>query len=167
MPWNQWIILSLAAVLCLATRSAPQLRAADEAEKADVQLLKEHHVGTSNAALIEVLRNNSLTDASRAVLNRLIREMGSKAYAQRQRASKKLVAAGPKALSFLRRALKDPDNEIARRAQQCITAIKREYPSAIYSAVARLLARRHPPGATEVLLRHLPDAYGSTTSEDV
>src|SRR5262249_4118662 len=39
--------------------------------------------------------------------------------------------------------------------------------SAIYSAVARLLARRHPPGATEVLLRHLPDAYGSTTSEDV
>jgi hypothetical protein len=167
MPWNQWTILPLAAVLCLATRSAPLLSAADEVEKADVQLLREHRVGTSNAALIEVLRNNCMTAASRGELNRLFREMGSKAYVERQRASKKLVAAGPKALSFLRRALQDPDVEIARRAQSCIAAIERECPSAIFSAVARLLARRHPPGATEVLLHYLPDAYGSTTSEDV
>jgi hypothetical protein len=167
MGRNQSISLLVTAVLGIAFGTAPLPQAADDGGKADEQLLKDHQVGTGSGELIEFFRKNCVTDADRADVNRLIRELGSTAFARRRQASKKLAAAGPKALPFLRRALNDADVEIARRAQHCIAVIERDNSPAVLAAAARLLAQRQSPGAMKILLRYLPDAYGSTTAEEV
>src|SRR5205823_11548513 len=89
------------------------------------------------------------------------------AYPVRSHASKALIAAGPPALPLLRQALRNPDREVARRAELCIAEIERSPGSALPAAAARLLARRQPPEAVAVLLRYLPHADDETVEEEV
>jgi HEAT repeat protein len=167
MRQNRWTFLLLTALLWIACGNGSLLQAADEADKADEQLLKEHHIGIDSRALSEFLLKNCINEGDRAALDRLVLQLGNQAFVKRQQASKKLVGAGPKALPFLHRALKNADVEIARRAERCIRVIEREHAGGVHAAAARLLARKQSPRAMEVLLRYLPAAYGSTTAEEV
>ena len=56
----------------------------------------------------------------------LIRQLGSDNFQERERATQELVRIGTPALESLRRVLKDSDQELIIRAQQCITTIERD-----------------------------------------
>jgi hypothetical protein len=59
------------------------------------------------------------------------------------------------------------DEEVRRRAEQCIQAIERIPHAARTMAVARLLGVRRPDGAAEVLLAYLPSADWRAVGEDL
>src|SRR5438132_10025688 len=64
-------------------------------------------------------------------IDRLIHELGSKDFAERERAATAIVAIGESALGKLKTASKSPDPEVARRAKTCIDAIERMRPVAV------------------------------------
>jgi HEAT repeat protein len=123
---------------------------------ADEALLKEAGVVPDGPGLLEFFRKRSLTEADRQRLEQRVRQLGSRAYRERTKATSELMQMGPPSLPFLRAALKDPDLEIVRRAQKCIDYIERGPGPTLPAAAAHLLARRQPPGAVSSLLTYLP-----------
>ncbi len=57
-------------------------------------------------------------------IDRLIAQLGSDIYAEREAAARQLVAIGEPAVPGLRKALTSPDREVARRARACIEGIE-------------------------------------------
>lgn len=120
--------------------------------------LKAAKVGTDGPALLEYLRQRSVTAATKERITRLVRRLGSEDFTEREQASKELVAAGGVAVPFLRQAAQSGDVEVAQRAQQCLKQIKGETDAEVTTAVIRLIGLRRPAGAAEVLLGFLPAA---------
>src|SRR5207245_664400 len=90
-----------------------------EANAADEQLLKGVHLALDGPALLDFLRAQTLTETSRARVQALIRQLGDRAFAQREQASTELIALGRLALPQLRLAVRDDDLEVRRRAEDC------------------------------------------------
>jgi HEAT repeat protein len=141
--------------------------AADEAGEADARLLREAHVSADDTSLLEFFKKRTLTNADRVELQRLIRLLGSESFEERERASHTLLSRGPLALRFLQEALRDPDPEIVRRADRCISEIEQGPGASLPAAAARTLARRHPPEAMAALLEYVPFADDDTVEEEV
>src|SRR5438128_2544271 len=76
-------------------------------------------------------------------------------------------AIGLPAVGLLRQAERDPDVEIVRRAERCLQRIEKVPSTALSAAAARLVARRPPEGAAEVLLNYLPLADDETVADEV
>src|SRR5205807_2140333 len=138
-----------------------------EVDNADEILLRDACLGTDGPALLAFFRKRTPSQDDQRHLQGLLRQLGSTAYPVRSHASKALIAAGPPALPLLRQALRNPDREVARRAELCIAEIERSPGSASPAAAARLLARRQPPEAVAVLLRYLPHADDETVADEV
>lgn len=68
-------------------------------------------------------RGEQTSDAPTDPLQRWIKHLGSTAYAERQDASKKLIALGEKAIPALRQATKSNDLEVRRRAREILLAV--------------------------------------------
>jgi hypothetical protein len=161
----RFCLLALLALLFLAGPVA--LAAEDPVEAADVKLLKDVRVGTDGAGLLEFFKQRSLTGDDEQRLQELVRQLGSKRFAAREKASRELVQRGTPALKVLRPALTDPDREIARRAEACIATIEEGPGPALPAAAARLLARRAPAGAVAALLTYLPFADDAMVEQEV
>jgi HEAT repeat protein len=157
-----WGLLAL-----LPAAGAARAAEADEQAAADERLLREARVAVTDGALLEFLRQRSLTDDDRAKLDAIVRRLGSAVYEERERASAALAARGSPALPFLRRALNDADAEVRRRARRCLEEIERGPGSALPAAAVRLLARRRPAGALEVLLTYAPFADDEFVEDEV
>jgi outer membrane protein assembly factor BamB len=155
------VLAFVAGVACAADPAAAEQRAADE------QILRAARVGTDGPALLEFIRKRTITDARRFNIPNLIRRLGDDSFAVRQKASADLAALGPVALPLLRAALKDPDVEIARRAEECIRLIEQEYNATVVPAALRLLADRKPAGAVDALLTFAPFADDEAVAEEV
>jgi hypothetical protein len=93
--------------------------------------------------------------------------LGDDDFKVRERASKALVAVGPRARPLLREALKDPDPEVKRRAEECLRGIDEGATAAVIASAVRVLADRKPDGAAEALLGYLPFAEDETVAETV
>ncbi len=156
------LALILALGLPAASRLAP---AAEVPHDQDEEVLKRAAVPTDGTSLLAFLRRRTLTDADRRRLEDLIHDLASGSFRARERASRALVAAGPPALPFLRRALGHPDLEVARRAGDCIAEIERGPGSTLPVAVLHLLARRPPEGTVPVLLAYAPFVDDETVEE--
>jgi hypothetical protein len=124
-------------------------------------------VGTDSKSLVEFFRNRSLTAEGRKELEKLIRQLGSDQYAQREQATKELIRRGRLAIPFLKRALENPDLEIVRRARRCLAAIKGGPGPELAMAAARIMARKHPAEAVPALLAYLPFADDRSVVEEV
>jgi hypothetical protein len=153
-------------VLLTVLGSAGSLRA-DEGADQDEQLLREARVGTDGDGLLTFLRRRTLTDADREKLEQLIRRLGNEAFAEREKATAELVARGPLAVPFLNRAKRDPDAEVAHRAEECLREIAAGPGPAVSAAVVRQLARRAPAGALAGLLNYVPFADDQAVEEEV
>jgi HEAT repeat protein len=140
---------------------------ADEVAEADAKLLREHGIAADGPSLLEFLRKRSLSEDQREQITRLILQLGSNVFRDREAATKELIRWGPPALPALRSALEDNDAEIARRAQRCIQAIESGPGTALPAAVIRTLARRHPPGAVAALLRYAPFTTDPYIEEEI
>src|SRR5262249_51793622 len=134
---------------------------------ADEATLKDAGLKTDGPALLDFFRKRTLSEADKAKLAGLVRKLGDPSFKMREQASASLLTAGRSALPFLRSAVKDPDLELARRAQQCVQAIESRADAVLSLAAARLLAVRRPPGTVEVILKYLPFADDENLEDDL
>lgn len=146
-------------LLALALATAPD---------ADLKLLADAGLPTDDGpALLDYFRRRAVTDADRAAIDQLVRQLGSPKFELRERASAKLVEFGASAVVQLRQAETNPDVEIARRAERCLAAIEKVPGTALSSAVARRVAKLKPPGAVGVLLAYMPAAEDEVVADEL
>jgi HEAT repeat protein/outer membrane protein assembly factor BamB len=131
------------------------------AEKA----LQEAKIQTDGPSLLQYFRARTLSEADKAKLAGIVRQLGSRSYKVRAKASRDLLIAGRAAIPFLRPALHDPDVEIVRRAEELLRRIESGSDAALATAAAQLVAARKPDGATRVLLAFLPFADDDMVQE--
>jgi hypothetical protein len=160
------VALALVA-LAVALALPPRPLSADEAAEADEKVLKDAGVGTDGPALLDFFRRRTLSDADRKRIGDLIGHLGSNSFDEREAASRSLRARGTPAVPFLRRALGDPDPEVARRARLCLEELENGPGPALAAAAARTLARRQPPGTVPMLFAYLPHADDEAVEEEV
>jgi hypothetical protein len=145
-------------LLFLVLGPAPLPRCAASSPKApEEQLLQENGVSADGPGLLDFFRQRSPA-ADRRRLEQLVRQLGSADFAERQQASRALLAWGPGALPLLKQALASEDPEVVRRAKACLEQTGQRSETALVTAALRLLARRQPPGAVEALLAFAPAA---------
>ncbi len=129
------------------------------------KLLEDAGLPTDGPGLVKFFRDRTLSGKDRARLAGLAGQLGSRSFAAREKATRELIAAGEHALEPLRSALKSPDPEVRRRAQECVEAVERTPHAARAAAAARVLAARRPEGAADALLAYLPFADGEAVGE--
>ena len=134
-----------------------------------VKILKEAGIAADGPSLIKYFQARTPSAGDQARYAELVRALGDKRFSVREKATRDLIAIGEPALPFLKKALKDGDLEMTRRAAGCIRAIERVPFATLTAAAAHLLALRRPDGAAEVLLAYLPfadwDAVGDNLLE--
>jgi hypothetical protein len=133
----------------------------------DEQTLREAKVGTDGPALLEFFRKRTAKDVDPTKIKALVRQLGDDSFEKREQASAQLIAVGASAVPHLKEALKDPDIEIVRRAEECLRRIGEGSTGAVVDAAARLLAARKPDGAAEALLAYLPYAEDDIAADEV
>src|SRR5262245_17143225 len=154
------LLAALPFLVAPAGPEAPDLR---EEEK----VLEAAKVPTDGPGLLSYFRDRTPSDAEKLRLATLVRQLGHRSFAVREKASRQLITAGEAALPFLKPALKDADAEVVRRTNECIAEIELVPHAARHVAAARLLAVRRPEGAAEVLLAFLPFADWETIGEQL
>ena len=148
--WLPSLLALLALGLVRAAAADPEAAAEDE------QILHAAEMPTDGPGLLDFLRKRSLADADHFRALALIRKLGDANYDVREQATASVRAMGPAVRPLLRDALRDPDLEVAFRAQRCLTAIDQSGQPAALAAAVRMLARLKPPGTVEVVLAGLP-----------
>src|SRR5262249_48184709 len=139
----------------------------DPALEEDERLVREAKEPTDAAGLVAFFRKRTLSDADRSAIERLVKQLGARSFAQREKATQELVRWGTSAKKFLEPATRHTDAEIVRRASFCLEEINKGPGPSLPSAAARLLARRAPTEAVSVLLAYLPFADDTTVQDDV
>jgi hypothetical protein len=139
-------------------------RELDYARQAE-ERLKKAELPTGNKEIVEYLRRKTPTPELLQKVRQRIRDLGDDMFEVREKAGEELIALGPVALPALEAAVKDADQEVVRRAQDCLKAIEERYQPELMAAAIRLLALRQGPGATETLMALLPSSTGVVTSE--
>src|SRR6516225_55312 len=119
MPSTRFPLILLVAVPLSWAGTA----ADDGAEQA--KILKEAGIASDGPGLIKYFKTRTPSLGDQARYAALVRALGDKSFVVREKASKDLIAIGEPALPFLKKALKDGDLELTRRAGVCIRAIER------------------------------------------
>jgi len=158
-----WIRLG---VVVLVFQSCATVRAEENTE-ADERQLKAAGAGVDGTALLKFFKDRTPTETNRLKLAKLVRQLGDDSFAQRQQASRELIASGRLAFSILKPALKDKDPEVSSRAEQCLIEIRRADDSGLPLAAARLLAQRAPDGSVAALFDFLPFADDESLEEEI
>ncbi len=133
----------------------------------DESILKAGGVGPDDASLLEYLRGRAPVGADPANVELLVQQLGSKKFAERERAARVLVQQGARVLPWLHKGKQVADKEAAKRAAACIEEIERPDPYLnVMPAVIRTVVKRRPPGAVEALLQYLPFAPDESLEEE-
>ncbi|MCI0461959.1 MAG: HEAT repeat domain-containing protein [Gemmataceae bacterium] len=157
-------VLTWSALLACQAVTHP---APDPDAVADEHLLRQAAIPTDDHSLLQFFRSRTLTRAQQAHFQALIAQLGDRAYNQRQKATATLLRTGAPARALLLAATRLPECEAARRAELCLRQLPPDPDPQHGAAVARVLARRQPAGAAEVLLGYLPFAADVPVSEAV
>jgi hypothetical protein len=139
----------------------------DDATPTDEQTLKQAGIPVDGPGLLAFFRQRTADVSDEARIKALVRQLGDDRFKVREKASKQLVLIGPRARSFLQAALKEPDPEIVRRAQECLQHIGEGVTGSVVSAAVRVLAERRPAEAVAVLLGYLPEAEDEGVAETI
>jgi hypothetical protein len=158
-----FLALGVCLLAGLPTGKAP---AADGPSR-DEQALRDAGIPTDGSGLLTFFRNRTIDAADAGRLEKLVKQLGDDSFTVRELASKQLVAIGARARKVLTEALKDPDVEVARRAQECLRLIEQGASATVVSSAVRVLAQRKPAGAVEVLLSYLPSADDEMLAQEV
>jgi HEAT repeat protein len=151
----------LALVLFGATSAATGV----EPDPEDAKVLREAGLPVEDEALLEFLKARTLADTDRTRILALVKRLGDDEFHVRDQASDQLELLGAPAVPLLRQALRDPDIEIAHRAEKCLRHIEKVAGPAVSCAVIRTLARRKPASTAEILLAYLPFADDESVAE--
>src|SRR2546421_105725 len=97
---------------------------ADEANaRVQEAILREAGVAADDVSLLGFLRKRTLDETGLEKIHSLVKQLGDRTFAVREKAALELVALGKPASPYLRRALRSNDPEIARRAEECLRLI--------------------------------------------
>jgi HEAT repeat protein len=171
MKWKGWrpvrLYLPLALVFFGVLGPLAPLAAA-EADDPDARALRAAGLSDDGAALVRYFRERTPADADPAVLVVLVTQLGDDNFGVRERATARLARLGAAARPALREAARSADPEVARRARALLEQVKAEAPDCLVAcAAARVLARRRPAGAAEVLLAFLGSIETESVAEEV
>src|SRR5262249_11635247 len=137
----------------------------------DEKLLQAAGIGRTGADLLEFFRKRTVTDQDRRRIADHLQQLGAARFRQREEATRDLLALGKiypgTVVPLLRRATRDPDLEIAKRAGVCLQILEEEGDGALVAAAVRVLAGLKPLGTVQVLLAYLPNAGDETLEEDI
>jgi outer membrane protein assembly factor BamB/HEAT repeat protein len=152
-------VLILAATSTSNTSSTPvrEITAAEAA--ADEQVLKAAGVPTTADGLTAFFRNRTPHTVERDKLQGLAKQLKDKDAAARDQASAELIGLGHTAVTVLRQAaLNADDEELSNRAKKCLEFIDGASSAGLVESAARLAAVRRPAGAVEALIAYAPFA---------
>jgi HEAT repeat protein len=118
---------------------------------------------TEAPGLLDELKKRTRPEVDLGKVQALVQKLGANTFEARETAQKDLVALGVPILPLLRQVYREPpDLEVRARLRACIETIeadnekaKQEYLPR-FSALARLVALRKPPGAADAILAYLP-----------
>jgi len=127
--------------------------------------LRNEKIDADGPGLLAYVKAQTHSAEDEARLRRLVRDLGDDDFDMREAASRHLVEAGPKAIPYLRPALKSGDVEVVRRARLCLESLVESPLAGLMPGVVRLLGERNPDGTVAVLLAYLPSA-GDEAVED-
>ncbi len=154
-------------ILAAVTGSASFAQKEDPPD-ANESILRNVGIKTDAESLLQFFRNRTLSDADRAAVRGLIRQLGAKSYRDREQATTELLARGSAVIELLKEAASSGDLEVARRAQKIMERIQnRDYALDVPVAAARLLAKHQPAGTVETLLTYAPFADNERVSEEI
>ncbi len=157
----------LFAVVIPLTFLSPGRAADAEDVAADERLVKEAGVEPSAAGLLAYFRERTLTETDVKHLEGLVRRLGDEDFTVREKASRELRRRGASAVPFLRKAQRDADAEVARRAKQCLEEIAAGAGASLAMSSARLLVRHASPETVPTLLAFLPFADDEAVEDAV
>lgn len=149
-----------------APKEAPEEEKFDQ-KKADVETVKAAGYDADPKALMDFFKKHTVTDADRARLGTLIKQLGDDDFDRREEATEEIQKFGVAAIGPLRQAERTSDPEVLRRCEQCLKAIEKVPTRTLASAAARLLAELKAEGASETLLNYLPLAEDEAVADDV
>lgn len=164
-----WMALFFLCV-CLFSSAANlpgRVRAAETGADSDEAVLKAAGIAVDGPGLVAYIKERTVNVADEERIKTLVRRLGDDAFKTREEASRQLVMIGPRARPFLQGAQRDPDPEIARRAQDCLDRIAKGTSVAAMRAAVRVLAHRKPSSAAAVLLDYLPSAEDESVAETI
>ncbi len=136
----------------------------------DDKLLRGEKVEPRTADVLAFVRQKTLGEKDVERLRGLVKDLGSRSFAARVKATSGMIAEGTKALPFLKLAVFDPDQERSSRAAHCLKQIRETTNPAVPMAAARFLARpskESPAESIRALLAYVPFADDETVEEEV
>jgi HEAT repeat protein len=161
-------------IFCLVVASVGPLGLAIPADKesdlaGDEKTLQDAQIKTDSACLLDFFRRHTVPEKDRdpKVMADLIRKLGDDSFEAREAATEGLRRLGKYAVPMLTVAARDSDPEVARRAEECLSAAQKRANVGLFLAAANLLAQRKPAGAASVLLAFLPDSPDDQVTEAV
>jgi hypothetical protein len=151
----------------LGTFTASTAAAAEPQLSDDDALRQAGLSATDGAKLVEYLKQRTLTDTDEGKIKAVIRRFGADDYEEREKASAEIELFGPAAVSPLRAAEKDPDPEVAIRANRALRRMEKVPHAAVAAAAARVVVKLKPPGAAAALLGYLPTADTESVADEI
>jgi hypothetical protein len=138
-----------------------------EAALADEQVLQKVHLPTDGPALLDYFRKRTFPETNPEHMAVLIRQLGDDEFTTREKAHAEILSLGASALFALRKSTDSPDTEVKRRVQELRKRIEEKANPAVQGAIARLVGKRKPAGAAEVLLAYLPFAADESVVDEL
>ncbi len=136
-------------------------------KKADIETIQAANIPFEGKALLDFYKKHTVTDADRARLGDLIKQLGDDDFDKREEASEQIERFGVSAIGLLRQAERSGDIEVVRRCERCLKNIEKVPTRTLAAAAARLLAELKTEGTSEVLLNYLPLAEDESVADDV
>src|SRR5581483_5728224 len=125
----------------------------------DDQLLKNVHIDVSGPGLLTFFRQRMMPKVDEEQVAKLLKQLGDNSEQAHSKATAELVGLGPLAVTALRQAVNQADNEeMHSRARKCLQAIEGSGGSALVQSAVRALAVQNPEGAVDTLVHYLPFA---------
>ncbi len=164
--------LSCFALVVLLGAAIGVPSSADEQEVAavddDERLLESAGLSAEGPGLLDFFRARACTQTEPGRVDDLVRRFTGSSGEERVRAGADLVAVGANAVSGLRRVANDLEApEVRDSAKRCLNWVEGPESARLTIAAARLVARRKPTGAGEVLLTYLPYADNEEVVREV
>jgi len=141
-------------LLLLAGYSAGATALAAEEESGEALLLKQHGISADVAGITTYLTNLFPTDELQREIDRLIQQLGSDDFRDREAASRKLTTIWA-AQDALRQATRNSDAEVSHRARRILEETE-QWRESVLLAALRFIQKEKPPGLVPHLLRAMP-----------
>ncbi len=154
------------AVVKPASRAPSHPAAAAVPNEDDI--LKSVGVEVSGPGLLAFFHKRMTPSVDAEQLAKLTKQLSDNSERIHTKAMAELVGLGPLAVTALRKAVNQADNEETRsRARKCLQAIEGAGGSALVQGAVRALAAHNPEGAADTLVNYLPFADDEAILQEI